>query len=262
MTILQKTLVLSLALVTAASHAGQVSVRDPVLGQRTLNFEQKNGYALVEGDIIIGKMKDINSPGAVIRPKIGGARWPNGVVPFEISEDLPFINKLAVMQAIAHLQTFTHLEFVEITSKNRKDHADFLSFIPAEGTSCSSHVGRQGGRQVINLAPRCNTMNSVHEIGHAIGLWHEQSRADRNQYIRIVWNNIEEEQRDNFEQQLSDGKDFGEYDYNSIMHYGPYAFSKNGEKTLIPFDENAKIGQRIRLSEGDIAVINAMYPEV
>ena len=104
-------------------------------------------------------------------------------------------------------------------------------------------------------------MNTVHEIGHALGLWHEQSREDRNSYLRVVWENIEDDFKYNFDQHLSDGKDFGDYDYESIMHYPAYAFSKNGEKTLIPLMDGVEIGQRNHLSEKDIAAVKAMYPE-
>lgn len=230
-------------------------------GMVSKSNQNKSDYVTVEGDIIIGRVADLQSPGAVFIPKQGGTRWEHGLIPFEMSEDLPLINKAAVLQAILHLQQHTNLEFVEIRPGNRDKYADYLRFIPANGTTCSSWVGKQGGEQVINLAPRCHTMNTVHEIGHAIGLWHEQSRADRAQYIKIMWENIEADERHNFEQHLTDGKDFGEYNYQSIMHYGPYAFSKNGEKTIIPLDESAQIGQRTQLSAGDIAAINAMYPE-
>ncbi|WP_269570091.1 M12 family metallopeptidase [Legionella tunisiensis] len=86
----------------------------------------------------------------------------------------------------------------------------------------------------MNLSTRCTAMNTVHEIGHALGLWHEQSRADREEFIRILWENIEEDHKFNFDQHLTDGEDFGSYDYQSIMHYGAYAFSKNGKKRLSP----------------------------
>jgi hypothetical protein len=256
-------LIASLSLApTQATTLGQITVADPVLGSKTIVYEQQGVYAVVEGDILLGRVEKLNKPGAVITKKVGGSRWPQGVVPYEINENLPFMNKLAIMQAIDHWQKHSYLEFVELTSKNRNDYPDYITFIPADGTTCSSYVGRQKGKQEINLSPRCTTMNTVHELGHALGMWHEQSRSDRNAYIRIVWENIDEDHKYNFDQHLSDGKDFGEYDYQSIMHYGPLAFSKNGEKTIIPLMDGVEIGQRNQLSERDITAIRAMYPEL
>lgn len=252
-----------LALYLSLSHAtktGTITVNDSNFHQVT--YQIVGNYAIAEGDIIVAKLSDLRVKGAVIIPKVGGTRWPDGIIPFEVDESLPIRNKWAIYHAIDTWQKTTHLEFTELTSKNRYDYRDYIAFIPAEGTTCSSHIGKQGGRQVINLAPRCTHMNTVHEIGHALGLWHEQSRGDRSNYIRIVWENIESDHKHNFNQHLTDGKDYGEYDYDSIMHYGEYAFSKNGKKTIIPLKEGIKIGQRDHLSKKDINVINTMYPGV
>jgi len=245
----------------SATTLGHLTVLDPKLGTRTIVYEKINGDAVVEGDILLGKVQALAAQQASIVPAIGGNRWPNGIVPFELSEDLPLMTKLAALEAVALWHQKTNVEFVELTSKNRESYPDYLSFIPTGGTTCSSFVGRQKGKQVVNLAPRCNTMNTVHEIGHALGLWHEQSRADRDAYVLILWENIDEDHQYNFNQHLTDGQDYGEYDYDSIMHYGPYNFSKNGKQTIIPLIDHADIGQRDHLSEKDISAINAMYPE-
>ena len=255
------TLTLYISSVTAAS-VGQVTVFDPLVGSRTVAYEKIDGYAVAEEDILLGTVEALSAKGAsIILPKIGGTRWPNGVIPFELTEELPLMTKLSALEAIALWQQKTNVEFIELTSKNRDAYPDYLSFVPANGTTCSSFVGRQKGRQAINLAPRCNTMNTVHEIGHALGLWHEQSRIDRDEYVVILWENIDESHLFNFDQHLNDGQDYGEYDYQSIMHYGAYNFSKNGKKTMMPLMDNVEIGQRERLSDKDIAAVNGMYPE-
>ena len=50
------------------------------------------------------------------------------------------------------------------------------------------------------------------------------------------------------------------YDYDSIMHYGPYAFTANGKKTIVPIkDPTLTIGQRNGLSAMDITELNVLY---
>lgn len=240
---------------------GQVTVVDSQQRSKIITYEEKGKFAVAEGDILIGKLDELHKKSAIFLPLIEGAHWPHGIVPYEIEEKLPFTNKVSVLQAIDYWQKHTSIKFVARTVNNKDDYPDYISFVKAEGTTCSSYVGKKGHMQEINLSTRCTTMNTVHEIGHALGLWHEQSRADRDSYVQINWDNIMVDHEYNFNQHLSDGNDYGEYDYESIMHYGPYAFSKNGQKTIVALVDGVEIGQRVKLSDKDLAAIKAMYPE-
>lgn len=182
-------------------------------------------------------------------------RWPGGLVPWASTAAL----RPLVLQAITHWQTQTRIRFVERNAANQNQHPNWISFEALDG--CWSNVGMQGGKQVISLGAGCGFGAAVHEIGHAIGLWHEQSREDRDRNVRIVWANIQAGREHNFNQHITDGDDIGGYDAGSIMHYGATAFSSNGQPTIVPLNGQS-IGQRNGLSVGDIAAVRTLYPQL
>lgn len=220
------------------------------------SFELKDGYAITEGDIIIGPANHSLRPGAVVENN-QNMRWPNAKLIFDLDANLPASVRAEIFLAIAHYQRYTSIKFVERTDKNKEKYPNYVHF--KTGLGCSSYVGMQGGKQVIIINYQCGFGSTVHEIGHALGFWHEQNRLDRDDYVKINIENVIPGYEHNFTQALNHSTNIGKYDFDSIMHYGAYAFSKNGNPTITVLHGKHGIGQRNGLSNGDVAALKEMY---
>lgn len=183
-------------------------------------------------------------------------KWPKATIPYTVSTQYKTFGRDRLAEALEEYNTKTCVQFQPKTSKD----TDYVHIFPDDG--CYSLVGKVGGKQPVSLGDGCMSKGIIiHELMHAVGFFHEQSRTDRDDYVTIVWNNIETSLRDQFDKYSLNMIDYlgTKYDYGSVMHYGPLAFSKNGKPTIEPKQKGITIGQRIGFSPMDLYKVNRLY---
>nr|XP_021154607.1 bone morphogenetic protein 1 [Columba livia] len=188
--------------------------------------------------------------------------WPDGVIPYVISGNFSGSQRAIFRQAMRHWEKHTCVTFLE---RNDEDSYIVFTYRPC---GCCSYVGRRGGGpQAISIGKNCDKFGIVvHELGHVIGFWHEHTRPDRDDHVSIIRENIQPGQEYNFlKMEPEEVESLGEtYDFDSIMHYARNTFSRGiFLDTILPkYDVNGvrpAIGQRTRLSKGDIAQARKLY---
>ncbi|GMT35826.1 hypothetical protein PFISCL1PPCAC_27123 [Pristionchus fissidentatus] len=182
--------------------------------------------------------------------------WPNGRIPYALSSQYSSYSRSLIASSMQEYAANTCVQWVPKTDQDQ----NYVYIMPDRG--CYSMVGKMGGRQTLSLGSGCIQKGIIiHEMMHAVGFFHEQSRTDRDDFITIMWNNIQPGMQGQFEKYgQSTIQSLGtEYDYTSIMHYGNKAFSRNGQPTIVPKQNTAAIGQRSGFSKVDAYKINTLY---
>lgn len=231
-----------------------------------IQVEKLDSLYILGGDAILtqAQVDSLSQPttrGAMISGF--SKKWDYGIVYYQIASPE---NRQKIQAAIQEWETKTGLCFWEAVTPYNKDYIKFIS----DTTGNWSKLGKIGGAQELNLYPdyRSNVGTAIHEIGHAIGLFHEQCRVDRDNYITINWDNIKSGKRHNFRTYVESGysgEDVGQFDFSSIMLYSSYIqdedFVYNSDvPVMTKKDGSTFTGQRSHLSAGDIATVNSRYP--
>ncbi|KAG6464025.1 zinc metalloproteinase nas-4 [Manduca sexta] len=193
-------------------------------------------------------------------------KWPNDTVVWEFGEDeFGPIQKEAIEEGIRDIERHTCVKF-----RYREPEDTVFVRVTGGAGGCFAHVGywESRGIHTLNLArnvPGTGCFRHptiVHEWMHILGFLHMQSTYNRDDYVKIVEENLRPGTEHNFAIYTSDmvsNLDI-EYDYVSCMHYGPFAFSANGEKTIVALQEHeGDMGQRIFITDKDWLRINRHY---
>ncbi|XP_063296895.1 hatching enzyme 1.2-like [Pelobates fuscus] len=221
--------------------------------ERILTMNKGITGQVLEGDIA---PHPAPSRGVMICSKCFWNALENGTVfvPYELADTYTEEVKNGIKKSLKEFELLTCVKFVE-----RKTERDYLGI--ESGNGCWANLGRVGGKQTVSLNKNgCLLTGTVqHEMLHALGFYHEQSRSDRALYVDIIWENINPDYKGNFIAATTNNLGFP-YDYGSVMHYPRYAFSINDGYTIIPKpDPNVAIGQRNGMSSLDLKKLNTAY---
>ncbi|XP_077420039.1 high choriolytic enzyme 1-like [Vanacampus margaritifer] len=213
---------------------------------------------LTYGDIMTDIIDDDGIVSNAVPCTSGSCLWNKTgnevLVPYRIT-GFSGREKRIIQNAMNDLESGTCIRFV----RKSKSDSSFVTFI--SGTGCWSYLGRQEGGQQISLQKNGCLFKDIvqHEILHALGYHHEQVRSDRDDNVIINFENIISGRENNFAIATTNNLDT-DYDFNSVMHYGQFAFSKNGLATITPISSAVtEFGTATEMSANDFLRVNRLY---
>eukprot|EP00927_Polykrikos_kofoidii_P067641 TRINITY_DN63086_c0_g1_i1.p1 TRINITY_DN63086_c0_g1~~TRINITY_DN63086_c0_g1_i1.p1 ORF type:complete len:724 (-),score=81.84 TRINITY_DN63086_c0_g1_i1:23-2194(-) len=238
----------------------------------------EGGCHAVEGDMVSCDPKQFSllESNARSGKRWGGTLWESpGAINYCYESGTPVMTKRSFEAAAQHITNMIPcVGFIEVGVGTTAEScvSGPSIFVKGSDSGCWSFIGAPLPPHlsiVLNLNPTgCAHLGiAAHELSHALGRLHEQARSDRDQYVKIVWENI----RDKFKSQFEIFENAGRSDLNaafatryevmSIMHYDSEAFTKSpGLKTIVPVDNSKQVmGNRMGLTKLDAQIMAEMY---
>ncbi|KAJ2998110.1 hypothetical protein HDV02_004787 [Globomyces sp. JEL0801] len=204
--------------------------------------------AITNGDLVLGEVKEefeknivdtpiltLHEPFATMeldRSSFTRLLWPNKTLNFSWGS-VQDSAKMKLIQAMEDWKRLNDIRFQEVPVNSTENHVEM-----SDGSGCFANVGMIGGKQILGLSVSCDMRSARHELAHALGFIHEQSRPDRDEYVNINFDKIQ---------------------VNSMMHYSGTAFSIDGSPTITRKD-GSKIERKTEITLFDSAGMYLAYP--
>lgn len=190
---------------------------------RDVTYVDDGVLGIYQGDIILGPASELRPrPGRSSMTPVLGLRWGDRTMPVVIDSSAAGFTA----QINAGLGLWTAVTTMRFPT--RTTEADYVVFRSTTNGWGSSSLGMVGGEQTIYLPTGTDAALVAHEVGHALGLYHEHARPDRDQYINVYNDRVADPiNASAFSRDAWDSVWLGgEYDFASIMHYPSCAFAK------------------------------------
>jgi hypothetical protein len=201
---------------------------------------------------------------AALDIRVANSPWESGVIPYVLAPNFTEIERRRITDQMARWSDAAPITFVARTTQIA--YLTITKDQEGSASPCFSQVGQlgAGNSRRLNLGGTCATTDRApgHELGHAIGLWHEQQRADRDDFVIIDIDNLPLEARGNYSK--LNFPLIGPYDFQSVMHYGKNDFALDPSRpTMFPrpgYERYAdSIGRDSVPSRTDKDVIGIIY---
>jgi hypothetical protein len=246
---------LSAQVVTGA--AGTITAPPSPLEHQRVNPPLRPGDVLIDDMIFDGaRFGSMPGPAGANNPSYSARPWEFGIVPIAFDADVIPDQRTLFFEACGWWAS------AGVVCVERTNEPLYVK-VQKSDTGCYSYVGMmQWPAQPLNLGTGCWGKGTIaHELGHAFGLIHEHQRSDRDTYVTINYEQVQDGEEHNFTRIVT-SRLWTEYDFGSIMHYGKSAFAEvNGAETITPKPgySPTNMGQRAAVSTNDTLTLTSIY---